>query len=254
MNRRTVMKLMSRALLGAGATSLLPSCATTGSIGGGGALPPATKDSPFVNSLGMKFVPVPGTKILMCTTETTVSQYQAMGKGYQYPKFSQTGSHPAVNVSWDDAKAWCQWLSQKEGRRYRLPTDAEWSAAVGGSTYPWGNQWPPPNNAGNYAGQEMRGCTPAERAILFSGFSIIGGFSDRHKFTAPVGGYPANWLGIHDLGGNVWELCEDRHEFGRVLRGASWSHGARVALTSTYRYGLSPTYRGLFIGFRCVLG
>lgn len=224
--------------------------------GGGGNVPPATQDAPFINSLGMKFVPVPGTKVLFCTTETTVAQYQAAGLGYQAPGFSQGADHPAVNVSWNDAKAWCAWLSKKEGRKYRLPTDAEWSAAVGTSTYPCGYSWPPPNNAGNYAGQEMRGCTPAERALLFKGFTLIGGFSDRHKFTAPVGSYPANSLGLHDLGGNVWEWCEDWHpehrgQF-RVLRGGSWLYGDRVSLASSYRGCFAPG-GSLGFGFRCVV-
>ncbi|MCB1211129.1 MAG: SUMF1/EgtB/PvdO family nonheme iron enzyme, partial [Verrucomicrobiales bacterium] len=218
---------------------------------------PATKESPFVNSLGMKFVPVPGTKILMCTTETTVAQYQAAGLGYQPPGFSQGSDHPAVNVSWNDAKAWCAWLSKKEGRKYRLPTDAEWTAAVGTSTYPWGNQWPPPNNCGNYAGQELRGCTEAERAILFKGYSIIGGFSDRHKFTSSVGSYAANGLGIHDLGGNVWEWCEEWHrEFRgtcRVCHGGSWGDGLREPLASSFRGGLTPDHRSNSLGFRCVV-
>jgi formylglycine-generating enzyme required for sulfatase activity len=229
----------------------------TSSTGGGGNVPPATRESPFVNTLGMKFVPVPGTNVLFCTTETTVAQYQAAGLGYQAPAFSQASNHPAVNVSWDDAKAWCAWLSKKEGRKYRLPTDAEWSAAVGGSTYPWGNQWPPPNNVGNYAGQEMRGCTPAERAILFKGFTLIGGFSDRHKFTAPVGSYPANGYGLYDLGGNVWEWCEDWHPdyHGkyRVLRGVSWSNDGRDYLASSNRNYSTPDYRNYLYGFRCVV-
>ncbi len=83
----------------------LTQCETPSGTGGGRNVP-ATKDSPFVNTLGMKFVPVPGTKVLFCTTETTVAQYQAAGLGYQVPAFSQGNNHPAVNVSWDDAKAW----------------------------------------------------------------------------------------------------------------------------------------------------
>lgn len=216
----------------------------------------ATKETPFVNTLGMKFVPVAGTKVLFCTTETTVGQYQAAGLGYQSPQFSQSSDHPAVNVSWDDAKAWCAWLSKKEGKRYRLPTDAEWSAAVWGSSYPWGNSWPPPNHAGNYAGQEMRGCTAGEREILFKGFTLIGGFSDRHKFTAPVGSYAANGYGLHDLGGNVWEWCEDRHpdvSSCRVLRGGSWILDGRELLASSSRNYNSPDYRDNYNGFRCVV-
>lgn len=181
---------------------LLSQCVVpAGGGGGGGSLPAATKEQPYVNSLGMKFVPVAGTNVLFCTTETTVAQYQAAGLGYQAPQFTQGSNHPAVNVSWDDAKAWCAWLSKREGKKYRLPTDAEWSAAVGLSTYPWGDSWPPPNNVGNFAGQEMRGCTAAEREILFEGYSLIGGFSDGYKFTAPVGSYSANGYGLHDLGG-----------------------------------------------------
>ncbi|MCB1210201.1 MAG: SUMF1/EgtB/PvdO family nonheme iron enzyme [Verrucomicrobiales bacterium] len=254
------MKPTFAILLGLAATTtlLLSHCATTTGSGGGGSggLPPATKESPFVNSLGMKFVPVPGTKILMCTTETTVAQYQAAGMGYEPPKFSQGSDHPAVNVSWDDAKAWCAWLSKKEGRKYRLPTDAEWSAAVGRSAYPWGNQWPPPSNCGNYAGQEMRGCTAAEREILFEGFGIIGSFSDRHKFTGPVGSYPANGLGLYDLGGNVWEWCEDWHPKYRgehhVLRGGSWSYDNRKDLASSSQHFYPPGILGGY-GFRCVV-
>ncbi|MBK8091920.1 MAG: SUMF1/EgtB/PvdO family nonheme iron enzyme [Verrucomicrobiaceae bacterium] len=139
--------------------TLLCHCAAPsggGSSGNNAALASATKEQPFVNSLGMKFVPVPGTNILMCTTETTVAQYQAAGMGYQAPPFPQGSNHPAVNVSWNDAKAYCDWLSKKEGRKYRLPSDAEWSAAVGASAFPWGNSWPPPNNCGNYMGQEHK--------------------------------------------------------------------------------------------------
>jgi formylglycine-generating enzyme required for sulfatase activity len=123
--------------------------------------------------------------------------------------------------------------------------------------YPWGQSWPPPNNVGNYAGQEMRGCTHAERALLYKGFTLIGGFSDRHKFTAPVGSYPANSLGIHDLGGNVWEWCEDKYGGSfpnfRVLRGGSWRVNDRGALASSARFSRTPVGRVRHNGFRCVV-
>ncbi len=229
--------------------ALLTQC--TAPTGGGGNLPPATKDSPFVNSLGMKFVPVPGTKILMCTTETTVAQYQAAGLGYRAPQFSQGRNHPAVNVSWNDAKAWCAWLSKKEGKRYRLPTDAEWSAAVGTSTYPWGHQWPPPNNTGNYAGQELRSLDqPVRETYFWKGFTIIGNFDDRYVFTAPVSTYSANANGFFDLGGNVSEWTTS----GKG-RGGSWVIGGlrRETFETAFRQGAESGAYTHFWGFRCVL-
>ena len=233
---------------------LLSGCATGG--GGGsasGAKVVATKEQPFVNALGMKFVPVPGTKILMCTTETTVAQYQAAGMGYMAPKFAQGSTHPAVNVSQKDAKAWCAWLTKTEGRRYRLPTILEWGAAVGSGTYPWGKNWPPPNNFENFCGQEFK--TP--EAIAFAKslgaqageWRVIGGFQDRHVFTAPVGSYPPNNLGINDLSGNVSEWCGDR----AVLRGGSWLNLDRVNLQSSCLRGYAADSRNVYNGFRCVL-
>jgi formylglycine-generating enzyme required for sulfatase activity len=214
----------------------------------------ATKAAPFVNSLGMKFVPVPGTKILMCTTETTVGQYQAAGMGHEAPGFPQGSTHPAVNVSWNDAKACCAWLSKREGLNYRLPKEAEWSAAVGGSEYPWGSSWPPPNECGNYLGQEAK--VPEMVSFLrgrgWDSATVIGGFRDRHVFTAPVGSYQDNWLGIYDLGGNVWEWTTNG--VSGVLRGASWFDNNRVYLRSSFRIFGPPMGRyGADYGFRVVL-
>ncbi|MBK8091914.1 MAG: SUMF1/EgtB/PvdO family nonheme iron enzyme [Verrucomicrobiaceae bacterium] len=258
-----------------GAVLVVLSSCTAPSAGGSGNKAPlaaVTKEQPFVNSLGMKFVPVPGTNILMCTTETTVAQYQGAGLGYQAQTFIQGSNHPAVGMNWYDAKAWCAWVSKKEGRKYRLPTDAEWSAAVGSGTYPWGNQWPPPNNCGNLAGQEMRGHTPAERSQINNGLLdplgikypggasalLIGGFIDRHKFTSPVGSYPANQLGLHDLTGNVREWCEDK--LPSVLswdaRGVSrWLLYSSIRHTLLTSYGLGPgtRYGARDSGFRCVV-
>ena len=210
----------------------------------------ATKENPFVNSLGMKFVPVPGTNVLFSLWETRMKDYQAFcdatGRSWPKPSFPQTGDHPAMNVSWEDATAFCEWLSQKEGNKYRLPTDREWSCAVGigdreyGATpkskamkvdnvFPWGEQWPPPNDAGNFFGQECK--TSAALAALkamgwhTSKWVAIKGFNDGNVFTAVVGSFRPNELGIYDLGGNVWEWCQDEYEPGaasRVLRGGSW--------------------------------
>src|SRR2546430_1857817 len=138
----------------------------------------ASQERPYENSLGMKFVPVPGTGVLFSIWETRVKDYkvfvEAKNREWPKPSFQKTEEHPAVNVSWEDATAFCEWLTEQErtaGRisakqSYRLPSDEEWSAAVGlekegGSTpkerdmkvqgvYPWGTKWPPPNGAGNY--------------------------------------------------------------------------------------------------------
>ena len=216
----------------------------------------------ITNSLGMKFVQVPiynGSKVvgsvLFCTTEVTVDQYKAAGLEHQAPEFEQSGNHPVVNVSWNDAKTFCKWLSKKEGKKYRLPTDHEWSCAVGigdkenpktspellsakiPDVYPWGNGFPPPAGAGNY-----------NDALTHDGY----------KFTAPVGSFAANSLGIYDLGGNVWEWCEDEWSPGnadssRVLRGACWDDG--VGGDSTLSSARSADYPGApaeNAGFRVV--
>ena len=100
----------------------------------------------FVNTLGMPFVPVPGTEVSFCIWETRVKDYAEYAAanaggdaGWKKPGFKQEDTHPVVNVSWNDAQAFCEWLTKKElaegkikaGQKYRLPTDAEWSVAVG---------------------------------------------------------------------------------------------------------------------------
>ena len=222
----------------------------------------------FSNSLGMKMVSVPGTKILMATTEVTVDQYNAAGLGYEAPDFSQDGNHPAVNVSWNDAKKYCAWLSKKEGKKYRLPTDREWSCAVGiggmesaggspeskggkiADVYPWG-RGKPSGRAGNYMGQEWNnaaGVAAFKKMFpsLKDGWELIPGYNDGVLFAAPVGSYSPNSLGIYDLGGNVWEWCEDKYGGGgpmsawRVVRGGSWYLHYRDFLLSSIRRDRDP--------------
>jgi hypothetical protein len=117
----------------------------------------ATPDEPFVNSLGMKFVPVPDTGVLFCIHEVRYKDYAAYAAEVQgvddtwkdqtcdgYTLTERTEDHPVMKVSWEDAQKFCAWLSKKEGKTYRLPTDREWSYAVGiGQDEKWENDTTP---------------------------------------------------------------------------------------------------------------
>jgi len=220
----------------------------------------ATKNSPWVNTLGMPFVPIPRFDTRLCIWPVRVQDYEAycMASGAAYPqvRFQQDSDHPIVSVSWDDAIEFCVWLTGKEraeGRIddktvYRLPTDLEWSAAVGlphepeatpgersgkAPGYPWGLRWPPPKGAGNY-GQSLE--------------------VDSFEHTSPVGSFSANAFGLYDMGGNVWEWCMDWYdETLRVVRGASWNVNYPEYLLSSFRGISNPDYRSGNYGFRCVL-
>jgi serine/threonine protein kinase len=218
---------------------------------------------PFTNSLGMKFVPLGDLRISIW--ETRVQDYQAFcnatNRRYEPADFAQGPNHPVVKVNWFDAMAFCKWLSAKERdenviedrQSYRLPTDKEWSLAVGlqneaGSTpqardgkikneFPWGKQWPPAASAGNYGIPQKRGAT------------------------VPVGTFKANSSGLYDLGGNVWEWCADTYKGGNsgtgrdwgVLRGGSWATTNRLEMQSSYRNVIDRNDRDVIYGFRCVV-
>jgi formylglycine-generating enzyme required for sulfatase activity len=256
----------------------------------------ATKEQPYVNSLGMKFVPVPNTNVLFSIWETRVKDYEAfvnatghkaeggmysledgrwkgVGRTWKDPGFAQTGEHPVCGVSWEDANAFCEWLTGQERKAerispkqsYRLPTDAEWSAAVElekekGNTpvakdgelaiYPWGTKFPPPAGAGNYAGSE------AEPQTVWADWKPIEGYRDEYPRTSPVGSFAPNRFGIYDLGGNLWEMCQDwilPKKNYRSTRGASWANFHREHLQSLARGGVPPGGRYDTDGFRCVL-
>ncbi len=296
-----------------GTFSFLPG--NGGGSSGGGAMAPsavtltaadrlraATVERPFVNSLEMEFVPVPGKPgVYMCRTETRVRDFESFvdatdydategahtlesggwkqaGGSWRDPRFQegskQSPDHPVVCVSWEDAHAFCEWLGgQEEGLSYRLPSDAEWSAAVGTlGKYPWGNEWPPPKGAGNYAGSEAN-----TGAFASNNYTVIEGYHDGAPRTARVASFRPNRFGFYDLGGNVWEWCEDRYRASmndgdvlkarpylkeetssdgiltRVVRGGSWYLSTEMALRSSFRYGDLPIIRSDAYGFRVVV-
>ena len=231
------------------------------------------KASVFENSLGMKFVPV--GDVAFSTNVTRVKDYAQFIKETGYPKtswnnpgFAQGPDHPVVKVSWTDALSFCKWLTDKEqaagilgpNEHYRLPTDLEWSKAVGlpverGQTpemrdmsvqdqYPWGKQWPPPKGAGNYTGRE-------------SGSEVaVPGYEDGYAQTSPVGSFQPNSEGLFDMGGNVWQWCMDTWNTkarSRVLRGASFSQGAlQMSLLSSCRIHSMPDRESDNYGFRVI--
>lgn len=243
----------------------------------------------YTNSLGMKFVPVPGTQILMCIHETRNKDYAqfatenrgvdqawknvvfSLGTGKKYTTRNDA-NHPVVNVNWDEANAFCAWLGKKDGHTYRLPTDHEWSCAVGigdqenardtvnskagkAPGYPWGDGYPPPrNNVGNYYDGKVLRMGETDSTVLEN-------YDDGFLLTAPVMNYPANKLGIYDLGGNVGEFCRDEwrldliKKVGFVSRDHGW--GSRISserdLRSSARTYYEPTKRYDVLGFRCVL-
>jgi serine/threonine protein kinase len=245
--------------------------------------PAPDPEGTIVNHLGMKFVPIPGIKPLVCTTVTTVEQYKtaaqdkSAGLEFRAPNFPQEPNHPVVNVSFEEAKKFCAWLSKKEGKKYRLPTDSEWTAAATADQYPWGESLPPPKNWGNYAGEELHKLDQADIQRVFGGdWHLIEGYSDPHPYTAPVESSATNAHGLHDMGGNVWQWCDTaykttlnseatlrEHPFFRieksgglpnqVLRGGSWREALPLLMMTSCRNVENPKKFDSFSGFRCVL-
>lgn len=117
-------------------------------------------------------------------------------------------NEPVVCVSWYDAKAYVVWLSGVTGKRYRLPTEAEWEyAAKAGATttWPWGENADEACKYENTYDLDSRDALPAGRTVAWDPTNCRDGFGE----VAPVGAFPANAFGLHDMLGNVWEWNED---------------------------------------------
>jgi formylglycine-generating enzyme required for sulfatase activity len=140
------------------------------------------------------------------------------------------GRHPVVLVSLGDARAYARWRSAMEGRRYRLPTEAEWEKAVRGTDgryFPWGNRWRP-----DLANAEYR----------------VGD-------TTVVGSYPrgASPYGCFDMAGNVFEWTISEFPDGRAVMkgGGSWDDAPGICRAAA-RHGRPKDARHILFGFRCV--
>jgi formylglycine-generating enzyme required for sulfatase activity len=179
--------------------------------------------------------------------------------------WTQSARHPVVNVSWNDAVAFCAWLSKKERRTYRLPTEAEWEYACRADTttrYWSGDADSDLQGVANIGDQALKEKYPgaAKWAVAWN---------DGHPFTAPVGSFRANPWGLFDMHGNVWQWCSDRYDKDyykhstkrdpqgpekgdrRVLRGGSWIFNAHYC-RSANRLLNDPGYRVNYFGFRVV--
>ncbi len=181
--------------------------------------------------------------------------------------WAQGENHPVVNVTWSDAQAFCTWLSNKEGRTFRLPTEAEWEYACRAqSALPFASGSEPAtlHRHANIADLSLKRPLGEEYPTW-----DYADFDDGFAFTAPVGSFKPNAFGLYDMHGNVWEWCEDWHgeynvkpnrdprgpEIGteRMVRGGSFCNGARYA-RAAHRTWNNPSHRGNDLGFRVVTG
>lgn len=184
---------------------------------------------------------------------------------WRNPGFAQGEDHPVVNVTWHDAQALAAWLSRTEGRRYRLPTEAEWEYACRAGTrsrYHAGDDPRSLLGAANVFDARSARHWPQWQAMALQG-------DDGHAFTAPVGSYAPNPWGLHDMHGNAWEWVADWHGDDyyakspiddpqgpaegtvRVRRGGSW-HTWPFYARASYRNWNAPSTRYTLVGIRLV--
>ena len=207
------------------------------------------------------------------TREVTNEEFRQFQSGHASGIFKEEtldlDKQPAVRISWQQAAAFCNWLSAKDGlppayvtrggklelaepvtTGYRLPTEAEWEFAARYNgreavlKYPWGDALPVAARSGNYADQSAIYLTPV----------VISGYDDGFRVAAPVGSFAPNALGLFDLGGNVAEWATDRYSIyvtdvdqvvvdplgpaqgdTWVIRGASWLTGRTPDLRLAWR-------------------
>jgi len=221
----------------------------------------------FVDATGYKTDAEKGTGFKGAFVVADGEGKLAEDASWRNPYFKQTDDHPVVCVSWNDARAFVDWLNATDkarpaGSTYRLPTEAEWEYACRAGTTTW-YQW------GDDPDKGKGWCNAADVTAkkTFPDWTVFN-WDDGFLYTAPVGSFKANAFGLHDMHGNAWEWCQDWYgaykegdqkdptgpESGerRVLRGGSWSsypRNCRSALRNRYL----PEFRYTIAGFRVVL-
>jgi formylglycine-generating enzyme required for sulfatase activity/WD40 repeat protein len=176
-----------------------------------------------------------------------------LGFTWKKPGFEQSDEHPVVCVSWHDARAFCRWISRKEGATYRLPTEAEWEYAcrAGTTTCFWAGEALSSLQANGSGTKAYNDAKPGPNRLG----------------TVPLEAFEANAFGLYEVHGNVWEWCSDWYapydkgpavdpigaESGelRVMRGGGWNNGMYY-LRSALRLRFTPTTRSNNVGFRIV--
>jgi formylglycine-generating enzyme required for sulfatase activity len=216
-------------------------------------------------------------------TNAQFRQFQSEHRSGAWKQHPLSGSRqPVVQITWQQAARFCNWLSAREslppvyqvsadrvrvvtpiGGGYRLPTEAEWEYCArfrdnqASAKYPWGKGYPPPKGAGNFADQSARDLP----------VNPLKGYNDGFPVSSPTGQFTATPQGLFDLGGNVAEWCHDYYTIysykpgsvytdptgpaegrHRVVRGSSFKHGSMAQLRSAYR-GYSDDKRP-DLGFR----
>jgi len=185
---------------------------------------------------------------------------------WENPGFEQAGDHPVVNVTWHDAQALAKWLTGREGRHYRLPTEAEWEYACRAGTSTHYHSGDKPESLSRVA--NVFDADAAVHWPKWQGFALP--THDGYPFTAPVGRFEPNAFGLHDMHGNVWEWTGDWHDDTyyahsplkdppgptegtvKVRRGGSW-HTWPLYARCAYRNWNSPDTRYTLVGIRLVM-
>ncbi|MDQ8024089.1 MAG: formylglycine-generating enzyme family protein [Moraxellaceae bacterium] len=183
---------------------------------------------------------------------------------WRNPGFAQDDNHPVTNVTWGDAQAMAKWLSEREGRRYRLPTEAEWEYACRAGTRTRFSSGDAPQSLTGFAN-----LFDTDTARDWPKWTSFAQPADGYAFTSPVGSFKPNAFGLYDMHGNVWEWVSDWHddhyyarspvddpqgpESGdvRVRRGGSW-HTWAFYTRSAYRNWNAPSTRYTLVGMRLV--
>ena len=190
-------------------------------------------------------------------------KYESRPGSWLDPGYPQDDKHPVTCINWQDAKAYTEWMSQKTGKKYRLPSEAEWEYAARAHTRTiryWGD------NAEEACGYANVADKTAQAQIKGTSAWLVHNCTDGFAYTAPGGHFKANAFGLKDMLGNVWEWTEDSYHDNykdaptegsvwqgdgvkRVLRGGSWNNEPQN-VRAAIRNGNKSAQRFSIFGFR----